>query len=91
MALLGNEAVYEQITLRMARVLQRVAKRYSYPEIAAELNMVPRTIANYASRAETLTGAANQGELVRWWIENREDWARWWLADLEIDRSDAVV
>ena len=86
-----NEAMFVQFTLRMVRVVSRVAKRYSYAEIAAELNMVPRTVANYASKAETLTGSANQGELVRWWLENRNDWALWWLADLEIDPRDVVV
>jgi DNA-binding CsgD family transcriptional regulator len=88
---LGNEAIYEQITLRMALVLSLVARGHSYAEIASALNLGPRTVAGDASRAEILTGSANQGEMIRWWQDYGKDWAGWWLARLGIDPAYLIA
>ena len=64
-----NEAVFAQFTLRMARIVSRIAKHHTQPEIAALLGLKPRTVAADVLEAETITGSATNGELARWFLD----------------------
>ena len=88
---MANEETYARITLRMARVLSRVARGHSYAEIADGMNLGLRTVAGDVTRAEGLTGSANKGELIRWWQDHERAWARWWLDQLGIDPQDLIA
>jgi DNA-binding CsgD family transcriptional regulator len=86
----GNEGKYAQITLRVASVLNLVARGHSYEEISVALALGARTVASEASKAESLTGCLTYPELMRWWQDNEPHWARWWLDRLGIDPQDLV-
>jgi hypothetical protein len=42
-------------------------------------------------RVEAITGSADLGEAVRWWLDWGEDYARWLLRRLGIDPKDLVA
>jgi hypothetical protein len=70
---LGNEAIFdERFTLRMGRVLTRLALHDGHDAIAADLNMDRRTVAADVAKAKLLTGCETQAELGHWWRTNRK-------------------
>jgi DNA-binding CsgD family transcriptional regulator len=85
-----NHAVFEKITLRMARVVSRLAKHHTQAEIAKLLDLSPRIVAGEILGAETITGSGNSGELARWWLDEGAALVRFWIDDLGIDPRDVA-
>jgi hypothetical protein len=56
--LMPNEAMLVQFTLRMVRVVSRLAKHHTQAEIAKLLDLSPRIVAGEVLGAETITSCA---------------------------------
>jgi DNA-binding CsgD family transcriptional regulator len=85
-----DHAMYEQFTLRMARVVSRLAKHHTQAEIATLLDLSPRIVAADILAAETITGCTKIGELARWWLDQGPALVRFWIDDLGIDPRDVA-
>ena len=85
-----DNAMFERFTLRMARVVSRLAKHHTQAEVAKLLDLSPRIVAGEVLGAETITGCANNGELARWWLDHGPALVRSWIDDLGIDPRDVA-
>ena len=88
---MGDATIYGRLTLRMVRVVSRLALHDSYETIAGDLSLDRRTVAGDVARAKTLTGCETQAELVHWWHTNYRPFARWLLESLGIDPLEMIV
>lgn len=76
---------YSLISVRMARVLTRLADPRTRAEIASDLGLAVSTVRDDIRRVQSATRTHNQREAARWWMEHRARWARWLLDDLGVD------
>jgi DNA-binding CsgD family transcriptional regulator len=88
---LDDAVFYERFTLRMGRVLTRLALHDAYDAIAADLNMDRRTVAADVAKAKLLTGCETQAELVHWWQTNRKPVAMRVLESFGIDPLELIA
>jgi DNA-binding CsgD family transcriptional regulator len=86
----SSNAMFARFTLRMARVVSRLAKHHTQAEIGKLLKLSPRIVAGDILAAETITGCATNGELARWWQDEGPGLMRFWMDDLGIDPRDVL-
>lgn len=76
------------ITPDLALWLDMLVDQRSRKEIAAAAGLPESTVRDRLVRLETLVGAADQREMVRWWLENKRPWLRWLVAVLNVDPAE---
>lgn len=81
----ADNAVFKGITPELAVWLDLLVEQRSRKEIAAAAGLPESTVRDRLARLETLAGAADQREMVRWWLANKEPWLRWLLQILRVD------
>lgn len=65
------------ITPELAVWLDMLVAQRPRREIAVAAGLPESTVRDRLVKLETLVGAADQREMVRWWLENKQPWLRW--------------
>lgn len=76
------------ITPELAVWLDMLVAQRPRREIAVAAGLPESTVRDRLVKLETLVGAADQSEMVRWWLENKQPWLRWLLDLLHVDPSE---
>lgn len=80
-----EQNAFGAITPDLALWLDLLVNQRTRKEIAAGAGLPESTVRDRLVRLASLIGAADQRELVRWWLENKEPWLRWLLDLLQVD------